>query len=453
MTKLNQYILFVFVTLEVLLYNRFFAVQAAVSIIEYLFILFVLARDFKKGTLYFIAFSLLAMGKWSYVITEEIPFNFWGLRFFNFSVNIFLSLFIFLRLILKYKKNIDFDFVNRNRLIFIYLVFTFVIGLFSTLFGINYHDDFISDVFVSIPIITSFYLISIYSHKELQNLAVLCIKLTTYSMLLSYLFNIEFEYSEGEYFVLMNSFAFIVPFSIFFFRKYLKKEEYIIQVCVIAFLFITGKIFLSGKLMIIIVLLILWLIYINRKSTIAIAVATSLFLITPVIIEGVTNYVNSNVVLQWKFKQIESGLSNYNNLMLTEGSLGNLFAEGYLIQDHFKQNKRYFVMGKGLGAGIPDKFQLLSVTAGAGGYKIEDLNRNNYHIMHLSLLDLALKGGYLWGALFIFFVCRFFFMGNIFSFVTFILLFMVYYTSKEMILITVLFYRLSIFNNSTRKLI
>ena len=99
--KFNYVVLLIFSILEVLLYdsNPFF--QIPVSIIEYLFIVATILIDKKIGVSYFLAFTLLSMGAWSYVIQEELPSNFWGIRVAGFSLNILFSGLLFLYLVLS----------------------------------------------------------------------------------------------------------------------------------------------------------------------------------------------------------------------------------------------------------------------------------------------------------------------------------------------------------------
>ena len=88
-------VLFVFVTLEVLLFGTDAVLQALVSILEYAFVALALLRNRKIGLMYFLSFSLLSMGAWTYVLPGAAPANFWGLRLSAFSVNTWFTLFVF----------------------------------------------------------------------------------------------------------------------------------------------------------------------------------------------------------------------------------------------------------------------------------------------------------------------------------------------------------------------
>lgn len=213
-------VLLLFSVIEVLFYDSHSVFLPFIAIVEYCFILVTIFFNFKLGISYFVSFILLSMSNWSYVIQEELPNTFWGIRLFGLSFNILFSFFLFLVCVYKYKLNLKsllycFDL----KYFFFLIIYITVIGIISVIFSNNYIDNFVKDTSVYLP----FFFYVVYLHFIDDLILIKIFKwgflLTVITMLLSYLSKINFTYGEGFVFVLMNSFAYLLIFSIFFSEK------------------------------------------------------------------------------------------------------------------------------------------------------------------------------------------------------------------------------------------
>ena len=445
--------LLLFIIIEVFLFKDQAELQFLFSIVEYLFVIFCYARNKKLGILYFVTFTLLCMGEWSYVINESPPYNFYGLRIAGFSVNILTSLVLFIDVLISNKKKLkNFAYIKKFKWIFFYIFFIFIVGLINLMSAKNYFDNFISDIFTYLPLILYVYLISVIDLQSLMKLVKYCISVTVISYVLSYITNTKFAYFEGQEFLLMNAFSFIVPFAVYFLKDLYSKKIYYLQIIIVSFFILTGQIFISGKFIFIFILVILWFISKTKYKLIIYSSLIVLSFFTKPILETVKDNFSSSVVISWKIQQVEEGiLAIGSGSSEVEGSFGNLFNEGRAILDYFDKNNIALFTGKGMGGGVPDTFNKLAPLAGNSGYALQDRDRNDYFVMHLSILDLFLKAGVIWLSLFLFFLFKQFNNIKIFGFITFVLLFTVFYTSKEMMLLTVIFYSISLYTMDNNK--
>lgn len=443
--KFRFSILFFFILLEVILFNRLNQLQFILSMLEYFFVLICYIKDKKVGIMYFISFTLLSMGEWSYVIYETPPLNFYGIRLFGVSLNILFSIFLFLDLVLsKNKKLKDLNFIKKSKIFFIYIFFIFIIGLYNLMISTNYLDNFISDVFTYIPFIIYIYLISIIDKKSLIIMIKYGVSITIISFVLSVIFDSKFEYAENQSFLLMNAFSFIVPFLVFFMGGVYNKKLYYTQILIVILLLISGNLFIGGKFIIIFAITVFWLISKTKQRVYIYSLIILFLFFSKPIFDSIKENFSSNPTISWKIQQIEEGLLalNSGNLEL-EGSFGNIINEGAAILSYFKEEEVPFFTGMGMGGGVPDKNNTLAPLAGNSGYSFIDRERNNYFTMHISILDVFLKAGIVWLVLFMLLLIKQFKYNDVYGFICFILLFTVFYTSKEMMLLTVLFFSLS----------
>ena len=430
----------IFITIEVMLYNSSSVFLVASTIIAFLFILYNFILDKKVGLTYYIAFTLLSFGSWSYIITET-PNNFWGLRFFGISLNISISLALLAFILLGKQKIIDSKYLKKQYLLYVYLFFIGFVGLINTAIGVNYTDNFFADLSFIITIIVYNFFISIFKKEELFSLFKGLILISIYGMILSYILGVKFEYAEGFSYILINALGFIIPFSFFLFVNYYSKKTNIFISVILLYLIFSGSIFMSGKLMVISIISFLWVILKYKKNVKLYASLILALSLSTVLSSYLDSYINSNAIIKYKSEQIRGGILNVNQTTDSKGSFGNILAEFNGINEHFNDNFYLYLTGKGIGAGLPDYKGLLSRVAGSGGYKIDDLSRNDFHGMHISFLDVFLKGGALWGLGFLIFTFRYFNSKDVSSFILFVMLFTVYYTTKEMLLLTFILYR------------
>lgn len=446
--KFRFEILFLFVFFEVFLYNSKSNLQLIVTIAEYIFITFVLFTNKKTGLIYFFMFTLLAFGGWSYINTE-LPNNFWGVRLFGFSFNILYSVFVFVFFLIKKKYSIPKS-IFYNKFFTFFILYSLILGLYNIIVLNNYVDNFQSDFFTYVPYFIYAYLLSFLDINSLLRMVKYGLFLTVLSMLLSLVFNIKFQY--GQYFVLMNSFAFILPFSIFFFKNLYSKTHYLFLLLTVIMLLITLNIFIGGKLIIIFIITFCWIAYINRnKFALVLIIFSGSIFFLPSIFTFFIEYfsiadVDGNLnVISYKFSQIFNAFSliDLDTIANIPSSMGNFVAEGMTTYSYLMSNKMVLIFGKGFGGAIPDLFGYLSPGAGESGYALQDATRNQFFKMHLPIYEIIIKSGLAGFIFYLIMLFKHFNSKSIFSFISFVLLFTVFFVSKEMFLLTLIFMRIS----------
>jgi len=432
---LSNAILYAFVMFEVLLYNSQGLLQFVLSIFCYL-TLFILSNiNLKVSVLYYISFSLLSFGEWSYVITD-MPNNFYGIRIGGISLNVIFLFYLVIRIMTDRSNKLNKDFVFKHSIFFFVFLYCFVLGLLNVSLGVNFVDNFLANVMVYLPLLFQLILVSILGYEDLQILLKKVIGVSIFGMILSFILNVRFEYSEGYDYLLISGVSFILPFSIYLFRGYFNKNVYYLLVLIIIYFLFSGNIFINGKLFVILGVLTIWLFKIEMKKIKRIIMIPLLIIfISPFLIQKIKN----DPIMSYKFNQISAVFNGEGNIKSSDGSLANIFGEFYCIYEHMKNNPDYLVFGKGFGGGVPDQNNLLGQYAGESGYKEIDRIRNDFTTMHISLSELLLKFGLFGVFIFLTLLLKLFLSRSREDFILFILLFTVFYTSKEMCLLTVVF--------------
>ncbi len=448
--KFRYEILLVFIVLEVLLFGKPSIWQFIVSLIEYCFIILALLMNRKIGIMYFISFTLLAMGAWSYVSQPELPLNFWGIRVAGLSLNILLSfaMVIYCLVAQKLPQKIHTHFYN-NGFFVGFILYTFFVGIVYVISQINYFDNFLSDVLLYFPFFIYIFFLSFLDTRSILKIVEYGVSLTVISMVVSLLSNKLFDYSgdDGFSFVLMNGFSYMAIFALFFFKDLYSKFHYYFLVCLLLVLLLAGKVFIGGKMLIIIFIAVIWLAYHYKRAQliILISAATFLIFINPILFYFSENYSDS-LLITYKFTQVYNLFEHIDLDVIasTPTSVGNIVAEAVTIFYYLENNKFFLFFGKGMGGGIADILGYLTPSAGPGmGYNLTNTTRNDFFRMHLPMYDILIKSGVVGFSIYIILLIKWFKKNNIFSFVSFILMFTVFNNTKESILLTLIFIRLS----------
>lgn len=439
-------VLLIFVVFEVLLYDSSSIFQYLITIAEYFFVAIFIVLNRKVGIMYFISFTLLSMGAWSYITQETNPGNFWGIRIFGFSFNILFSLLILIYCLLK--SNIRFKIPNLRfdeKFLTIFILYSFLVGLVFTALSINYADNFLSDVFVYFPFFIYLYYLSILSPSNMLMIVRYCVSVTVSSMILSFFTNNTFQYGTGFYFVLINSFGFIVTFAIFFIKGLYSRVHYFFLITTVIALLASGKIFIGSKTIVVLFVALLWVGLKYKKVMLGVlAFFIFGFLYLDTIISLIEQF-DASVMLSYKITQVFEIFKDVDleTVASTPTSIGNIIAECKTTFYYLWQNKLFFFLGKGFGGGISDVFGYLEPMAGPlNGYKYEDAIRNDFVRMHLPIYEIFIKSGIVGLCLYIILLIKAFTNRKQISFVYFILIFMVFYNTKEMMLLTLLFMKL-----------
>lgn len=442
MKRFKIEILLLFMLFEVFFYNTKNILPYFITILEYAFVLISIILNKRIGIMYFISFTLLSFGGWSYINIDSMPNNFWGLRFFGVSFNILFSIAIlqfFLKDIKSLFKNESYD----NLFFTIFIIYSSIIGLIYSSLSVNYFDNYINDLLIYSPYFIYIIFINFLDYNSLNKIFVYGVYVTIFSMILSFMFDIKYEYGSGYKFVLMNSFAFLIPFSVFFLYKEMNKQLYLLFSMIVLFLIITGNIFVSGKLIVIFFITLFWLGFKNKRIFTIVCTVMFLFIYnSEFIFSYLIEFFSDSVIISYKFSQIFDVFTklDIDIIASTRSSMGNLVAEAKTIFYYFTENSNihFLFFGKGFGGGLPDTFGYFTPFAGDSGYAAHDAIRNDFVRMHLPLYEIILKTGIFGFSFYFTLLYKTFNKIKILSFIYFILLFTVFYVSKEMLLLTLL---------------
>ena len=448
--RFNLFPIIFFVVLEVFLFGQNIISQTIVSAFVYFVLIVLTLNNVHLAIAYYISFSLLSFGTWSYIVDDLAPGNFWGLRIFDVSVNFIFSIFILFILILKLKNFKRNQFPIEINFFFIFFIFSFFVGILNTSFKINYYDNFLKDLIVYTPIfILSFLVFSINDDLSIK-IFKYCIISTFIGMLLSLIFGIFFEYGSDFKFILLNSFGFIILVIIPFCKKQFPTYQFYILLIIAAILAISGNFFTGGKFIIILFFGFFWYLLIFKRkiflTSFLLLFLIFIFSFWELITIFLMNLFEDNFIIQYKLSQVISiiDILDIETLSKTPTSIGNIFAESSTIFHYYILHPFKFITGLGFGGGIPDLYGYLSPLAKPGlGYSEIDASRDNFFRMHLPIFEFVLKFGIFGFFGFIFIAIKSFKNNNIFSFFFFLVFFTVFTNNKEMILLAFLFLRLS----------
>ena len=436
-------ILLAFVIIELYFFKSDSSFKILFTILEYIFLSYSLITNKEIGLMYLISFTILTVGFGNYNNMESLPSNFWGIRVLGFSFNILFSFATFALILTKNKFNFTFKKENNNIFFIQFIICSLIIGVISVSLSINYLDNFFSDLFTYTPIIIYIYFLSFLKLQSVKSILRYTISLTIILLILSSLFNKKFNYGN-DYFVLQNGLYFILPIALFLLKDLYSRLQFIILIISLLTLILLKEYILSGKTIIMIVIFIFWIgVYYKkmRKPLLFTFIISICFI--DIISSMILQYFTGSVI-SFKFSQIFDIfiIADFEVMASTFSSMGNLIAEGKTIYAHFTNNMSFLIFGKGFGGGVPDIFGYLAPWAGETGYSEIDLVRNNYYKMHLPIYEILLKSGIIGLILYSYLLYKSFTSKNKYSIIYFCLLFFVFYVSKELILVTLLFLKL-----------
>ena len=441
--KIKYFVLFLFIFSEVYFFESKSNFQIISSVCFYLYLIVLAVINFRKSVEYYFYFSLLTMGAWSYISPLNIPQNFWGLKLQGISINVLFSFFLLIGgIILKKGKFL----INKPSIFFlVYIFYSAIIGYLYVLKGQNYLDNFISDLFVLLPSISYIFLFSFFSRNELLGIFKNCYIFSIISIILSWILDKNFIYGFSYKYLLMNGMSFILPYAFLFISGIFNKKLQIINGILILIFIYLGKLFISGKLIVLLTCAIFVSLLVNYSKG-AILFITSIIISYFIFFntEFFGNFSEDSLMAH-KLNQIFDVFSIFDIEFLASSptSMGNIIAEGVTIFNHYFSNWKFFIFGKGFGGGIPDLFGYLTPLSNpTQGYKEIDASRNNFFRMHLPIYEIFIKTGLIGLSCFfglIFYIIK---SNSKFTFLIFSLLFLVVFNTKEMLLLTILLFNL-----------
>jgi hypothetical protein len=116
---------------------------------------------------------------------------------------------------------------------------------------------------------------------------------------------------------------------------------------------------------------------------------------------------------------------------------------------HLWEHPSALLFGEGFGGGVPDYYGVLGWSAGHGGFDMDDLERNCFTKMHLPIFEMPLQGCLVILLIYLRTLYKVFFSKPYaVSIMVSLSLLLVFYITKEFILITLVFAKLAIEVNS-----
>ena len=434
-------ILFVFVLLEVIFFDSKSIINTLISYMEVLFILIVFLLNPKIGIMYYLSFNILTFGEWSYVMEESNPQNFYGIRMFGISVSTLLGFILFL--FLTFSSKVKFrDIINEFefKLFHYFIIFTFLIGTINVLLGNNYFDNFISDIKTYFPFYFFAYFVFFIKPENCLKVLKYSFFITFISFLLSFILEKRFYYDSNNSYLLMNSVSYLFPvffiLSYHFFNKIISALIFLSMI----YFYVTFNFFLSGKIILIFLCTLLWLISLKMNKKIILIVliilVPNLTLTIPYVLDNTSILP---VMVSYKLLQILSIFNfDFSVLVDTQTSIGNIVAEVITSFENLSNNPLSFVFGYGMGGAIKDSFGYLFSWVDAGGYGTNNYIRNQFFKMHLPVIEIFVKLG-VFGVVFYSYMIKEILKERSFiNLMLFIMLFFVFYTSKENLLLTLI---------------
>jgi hypothetical protein len=442
-------ILILFCFIEVLFYEDNEA-QFLFSVLEYLLCTFLLLTNTNKGIIYFVSFTLLSLGVGNFY-NDDLPNNFWGLRIGNFSVNIIYSIFITIYVLLVNKKNTIVKFNFFYKFLLIFFLYGIVRGIIAVAINENFLDNFFKDLMTYFPLFIYIYLLKQLKSTDYEKIFISTVLASIFLLFFAFIFDRKFKYGNN-YFLVQNTVCNVILISIFLLRKKINIFYYVMICLVFLFFIINGLYFLSGKI-IITLLLFLFINLLKNKNfrIIFLPVLILLFFQFNFVLDFLIDFFHGNVI-SFKLEQIKS-LINISSIAIvskSHTSIGNLLSEIMTTTSYFLDNTLLFFVGKGFGGGIPDVLGLLKVWIDLAGYNEIDAARNDYFKMHLPITEMFVKGGVFMVILYLFVLYSVSKYKNSYTILFIFMFFLFFYISKENLLYTILLFNIMIVKNEDK---
>lgn len=436
-SDVSSLILWLFGLIEVIMYDCGVpALQFVFAVICYLWILINFLINTRSGIIYFFSFNILALGIFNFWGKTDI-ISYWGLRLGGLSFNILFTVFLVGIVVMKKKGKHLLPSDKYSVFLYAFYFISLVTGISFSLLGNVFRDNLFSDILTFTPIIFYAILIKDLCRKDLLFIVKKMFSITIFALILAFLLNKKFEYSQ-ELFIVGNTMSFLSPIGALILWKYYPKKDMFFYLVSILFLIGMEAYFACGKTIIMIAIIIIWLLSLNKK--VKYLGLFTLFILFPLII----NYLDyiaaqlDNKILAFKITQVTQVFMNPQlfSLAAEYSSMGNLIAEGMTLLQYYIENPCMLLTGQGMGAGIPDYFGFLEPFAGRAGYAEIDAARDNYFNLHIAPYKVLANGGLV---LFVWY-CKL--LWDLFSrktsiaFLAFLMLFLMFYVSKEFLLLT-----------------
>lgn len=416
--------------------------QLLFAIVEYLFCTLLLVANLKKGIIYFLSFTLLSVGIGNYTDADTLPNNFWGVRLGGFSFNILYSIIIVTYSLFINKKVKNYKLGIFYKFLIVLFCYGALIGIINVGMGNNYLDNYFSDFMTYFPFFIYFYLLKQLDHQDYHNIFFSTFISSIFLLLFAWIFITTFKYGNGNYLV-QNTVCNIILITVFVIRKEIGNILFGFIVLFLFYLASQNLIFLSGKVIISLVLYLLIFSVKYKKGSLFLIPLLMFFLFQlESILDFLIDFFYGNTI-SFKLEQVKSivKLSSIETLSSADTSVGNLILEIRTSITYYLDHPLLLIGGQGFGGGIPDVYNLLRPWTWMAGYAEIDGIRNNYFKMHLPITEMFVKGG----LILLLFYCFVMYSvmkasDNRFKIIFFFMFIMFFYVSKENLLYTMLIY-------------
>jgi len=448
---IKGWILWFFGLCEIVLYNcEISEMQYLFAITAYGFILISFLQNRKNGIMYFISFNLLSLGIFNFWgITDVI--SYWGLRVGGLSFNIIFTALLAILIVIQKRGTQLFPKDKYTIFLFVFYGLTLIWGIIVFLYGRNYSDNLISDILTFSPIFFYALMVKELTRPELMFIVTKVFTITIYALLLAFLLNKRYEYSH-EWFIVGNTMSFLSPIGAIILWKYYSKINMVIFLIIMILLIVSEAYFTSGKTILMIGALSIWLLLL-RKHINYIGII-SLIILFPILITGLDTLSGQldNKIIAFKITQITQVFKDPQIFALAAefSSMGNIIAEAITLGQFYIENPTYLLFGQGMGAGIPDYFGFLTPFAGNSGYAEVDASRNNFFNLHIAPYKVLANGGlimFIWYCRILYDLFR---ARTAITFMAFLMLFLMFYVSKEFMLLTYCLLRIVALSDQTK---
>jgi hypothetical protein len=417
----------------------------------------VFLQDRKVGIMYFFSFILLTIGTLNYNGPYDgTPLNFWGLRLAGFSVSILFTVLFVIMVLLERKPNHPLTLgaiVPRGnyfaQFMVLLIVWGIIVGAIRCIQGINYADEYVEDILNYTPALFYLILLSRLSWENVFTIVKYAIPVSIFMMLISAVTGHKMYYST-EVFVVTNAIStFFIVFLLFFWRKYYKPAHWYIMLACLAALVAANQYMLGGKVVAsFFIILFCWMVVKMRKKVWILLplIVLMLFCVDPVLsfFISVVNHPSISHKI-WQVKTAYDMILDPLAMAQIKSSVGvTVGGEMVTVVRHLWEHPSFLLFGEGFGGGVPDYYGVLGWTAGHGGFDMNDLERNCFTKMHLPIFEMPLKGGMVILLAYLVTLCKVLFSKPYArSIMVFLSLLLVFYITKEFILITLILAKLT----------
>lgn len=428
---IKDFKVFFLVSIFVFAETFYFAERSTIGQILFVFIYFWLLIlrfvSINKSVFLFLVFTLTARGIGNFIDNDFVNCGFLNLRIFGgLSLNSLFTLIYVPTNPIKRRLRTFIPF-------FLFFALLLIIGLSRLLLGLNYFDNFRSDLLLYSFLIVYPLVIIRLEKESLKSLLAFSVVLSFVMTLIDLILGNRLMYGEFYSLPINSLYLYILPLIFFINVSNNLRISLFFSLFV---LYAAGFLFTSTKFLIISILFFILVLFTSKIKSVKYYFIGCCF----ILLYGQSFLSNEFVETKlYQFQEVEDLQASNKS-----SSLVNIYSEFVEYSNNVKNRGIIFsIFGTGLGGTISEYEGLLTPWTKLYGYAEIDSNRNSFYKMHLGLLEMLVKGG-----VFAFFFYFYLFRNSIKDPLSLFLLIALgvfsFYVSKESILFFVLLFILNI---------